>query len=41
MNFDYMPELHFHYGYFILLGIMAIVVISMAVWFKRKGWFGD
>ncbi|MGZ4106012.1 MAG: magnesium/cobalt transporter CorA [Tumebacillaceae bacterium] len=41
MNFDYMPELHFHYGYFILLGIMAIVVISMAMWFKRKGWFGD
>jgi magnesium transporter len=41
MNFDYIPELHFHYGYFILLGVMAAIVLLMAIWFKRKGWFGD
>jgi len=39
MNFHYMPELHFRYGYFILLGIMAVIVLSMFLWFKQKGWF--
>lgn len=39
MNFDYMPELRWRYGYFIILGIMAVVMISMALWFIRKGWF--
>lgn len=39
MNFDYMPELRWHYGYFYVLGIMAFIGISMLLWFKRKGWF--
>lgn len=38
MNFEYMPELTWRYGYFIILGIMAIVGIGMFLWFKRKGW---
>lgn len=41
MNFDNMPELHWHYGYFIILGIMALISISMFIWFKRKGWFSE
>ncbi|MGG0582137.1 magnesium/cobalt transporter CorA [Priestia aryabhattai] len=39
MNFDHMPELHWHYGYYIVLGIMVLMTISMILWFKRKGWF--
>ncbi|UWG95473.1 magnesium/cobalt transporter CorA [Dehalobacter sp. DCM] len=39
MNFDYMPELRWRYGYFYVLGIMAFIGISMLLWFKRKGWF--
>jgi len=40
MNFHYMPELKWRYGYFIVLGIMALIGIVMLLWFKRKGWFG-
>jgi magnesium transporter len=39
MNFNYMPELTFRYGYFITLLIMAIIAIEMFLWFKRRGWF--
>ncbi|MCY9021242.1 magnesium and cobalt transport protein CorA, partial [Priestia megaterium] len=39
MNFDHMPELHWHYGYYIVLGIMGLMTIGMILWFKRKGWF--
>ncbi|MCI2255700.1 magnesium/cobalt transporter CorA [Domibacillus sp. PGB-M46] len=39
MNFDHMPELHWHYGYFIVLGVMAGISLSMFVFFWRKGWF--
>ncbi|KPU45843.1 magnesium transport protein CorA [Oxobacter pfennigii] len=39
MNFDYMPELRWRYGYFYVLGIMALIGIIMLLWFKRKGWF--
>lgn len=39
MNFEYMPELTWKYGYFIVLGIMTCIGILMFLWFKRKGWF--
>lgn len=39
MNFDYMPETKWHYGYFMVLGLMAIIGLVMYFWFKRKGWF--
>ncbi|HNX14839.1 MAG TPA: magnesium/cobalt transporter CorA [Oscillospiraceae bacterium] len=38
MNFDYMPELRWRYGYFMILGVLAAVIISMVLWFIRKGW---
>ena len=38
MNFDYMPELGWHYGYFIALGLMLTLTISLYTWFKKKGW---
>lgn len=39
MNFHYMPELTWKYGYFATLGLMILVAIGMSVWFKKKGWF--
>lgn len=39
MNFDHMPELDFKYGYFITLGIMALLFVLMLFYFKKKGWF--
>ncbi len=39
MNFEYIPELKFKYGYFILLGIMVLVTIASIWYFKRKKWF--
>jgi magnesium transporter len=39
MNFEYMPELKSHYGYYIVLGVMLIVGVMMYIWFKQKGWF--
>jgi magnesium transporter len=38
MNFNYMPELHYHWGYFIVLGVMFTVVTSMLVFFRRRKW---
>lgn len=39
MNFDNMPEIHWEYGYFVTLAVMAAMVIFMLTWFKRKKWF--
>ena len=39
MNFENMPELKWHYGYFITLGLMAGLVILMIIYFKKKKWF--
>ncbi len=33
-----MPELSWHFGYFYALGIMALIVIVMLIYFKRKRW---
>ena len=38
MNFENMPELHFQYGYFAVLGLMATVVITLLVVFRRMRW---
>ena len=45
MNFSHpnspwaMPELHWYYGYPIVLGIMLATVIAMLLYFRRKKWF--
>lgn len=36
MNFKYLPELKFHYGYYAVLVFMAIVCIAIFIWFKKK-----
>lgn len=38
MNFDYMPELHIKNGYFYVWGIMIVLLISMLIYFRKKGW---
>ncbi|SDW94519.1 magnesium transporter [Marininema mesophilum] len=39
MNFTNMPELHTKEGYFIVLGVMILIALSLTMWFKSKGWF--
>jgi magnesium transporter len=39
MNFRYMPELTWKYGYFGTLLLMVIIAVWMTIWFKKKGWF--
>lgn len=39
MNFSYIPELSWHYGYFALLGIMVLICIFTIFYFKKKKWW--
>lgn len=39
MNFTYMPELEWHWGYFAILIIMFGIGLGMFAWFWKKGWF--
>ncbi|WP_404471325.1 magnesium/cobalt transporter CorA [Vreelandella venusta] len=39
MNFEYMPELKFQYGYFFVWGAMVGIGGSLIWLFKRKNWF--
>ncbi len=38
MNFKYMPELEWHWGYFLVLSVMAGVAVLMVFYFRRKKW---
>lgn len=38
MNFEFMPELGWNYGYFGVLGTMAAVVVTLITLFRRRGW---
>jgi magnesium transporter len=38
MNFEFMPELKWHWGYFGALGLMVVVFIGMLFYFRRKRW---
>jgi len=39
MNFKYMPELEYEYGYYTIVGIMFLTVLGMIYYFKRRRWF--
>jgi magnesium transporter len=39
MNFAYMPEIHWRYGYPVALLSMVVVTVIMLIYFRRKGWF--
>jgi magnesium transporter len=38
MNFEYIPELRYPYGYFIVWGVMITVVIVMLAYFRKRQW---
>jgi magnesium transporter len=38
MNFVHMPELAWPAGYFLVLGLMAVIAGSMLVFFRKRGW---
>jgi len=38
MNFDYMPELHWMFGYPFALVLMLMVSVTLYLVFKRRGW---
>ncbi|NHM34050.1 magnesium/cobalt transporter CorA [Neobacillus terrae] len=39
MNFENMPELSWHYGYYGAIFLMFIIGMGMYLWFLKKGWF--
>jgi magnesium transporter len=38
MNFDNMPELHWTFGYPMVLGVMATICLLLYRGFKKSGW---
>jgi magnesium transporter len=38
MNFEFMPELRWPWGYFGALGVMGAIGLNMLIYFKRRGW---
>ena len=38
MNFEFMPELHWRYGYFLAWGIMCSMGVMMFIYFRKKKW---
>ncbi|MFW6309951.1 MAG: magnesium/cobalt transporter CorA [Prolixibacteraceae bacterium] len=36
-NFDYLPELHYKYSYFIMWGVMIVIASVMLYFFRKKG----
>jgi magnesium transporter len=38
MNFDFMPELHWHYGYPLVIAVILLVCSALYRGFKRNGW---
>ncbi|HWS60109.1 MAG TPA: magnesium/cobalt transporter CorA [Flavobacterium sp.] len=39
MNFKFMPELEYEYGYYTVIGFMFLMVLGMLIYFKRSNWF--
>jgi magnesium transporter len=38
MNFDYIPELDWRFGYLFALSLMALAALFLYLRFKRSGW---
>ena len=38
MNFEYIPELGWRWGYFAVLGVMIALVVVLLALFRRRGW---
>jgi len=39
MNFEYMPELKYENGYYVVIGVMVLIGILMVFYFKKRRWF--
>lgn len=39
MNFKYMPEINWQYGYPFVIVIYILIIAGMLTYFKRRGWF--
>ncbi|MDN0194918.1 magnesium and cobalt transport protein CorA [Streptomyces sp. S.PNR 29] len=38
MNFDHMPELHWRYGYGMVIGVISVACLALYRGFRRNGW---
>jgi magnesium transporter len=38
MNFEFMPELHWRWGYPAIMALMFTAGVGMLIWFRRKRW---
>jgi magnesium transporter len=38
MNFKNMPELDWKYGYFLALGLMGLLTVTLVWWFRKRDW---
>lgn len=38
MNFKFMPELDWYYGYAMCIGLMIVTSLGMYIFFRKKGW---
>jgi len=38
MNFDFMPDLHWPYGYPFALGLMLIATVGLLAFFRWRKW---
>jgi len=38
MNFKYMPELQYRYGYYVVMGAMFLVGLGLLLFFIKRGW---
>lgn len=38
MNFKFMPELEWRWGYSLVLAVMAVIAVSMVIYFRKRKW---
>jgi magnesium transporter len=38
MNFEFMPELKWKFGYAFVWGLMGLVTVGLYYWFRKKDW---
>jgi len=38
MNFEFMPELGWRWGYPAVWGVMIAIAVALLIWFRRRGW---
>lgn len=39
MNFQFMPELHWRYGYALAWAVMIVVAVGQVLYFRKRGWW--